>query len=368
MATIDRPCYITRNAVRRALDVKQAAYASDRIDRAIMAGSDAVEDTCQRHFYPIDGVRQFDWPNYQYTYPWVLYLDQWELAAQPTLFTTGSLLPTPVVIPEGSYICQPINDGPPFTSIELRRDMNVAFGYNTTPQLDIAITGTFGYWMRTNPAGQFTASVGEDDITVQVSDGALVDAGDVLIAGSERMIVTDTAYVDTSISFTSGITTAQANDNVGVVPDGTAFSAGEVILVDFEWMLIQNIVGNNVVVKRAWSGAVLATHSGGPIWAQRQLSVMRGQLGTTPASYDADTAIVTNAVPGLCQEMALAEALVWLAQEPTGFGGGPSPQKTTTALRQGGSLAEQSPGAGLPDIRYRLENSQYTRKARSRVI
>lgn len=63
---ITRPCYSTREQIRRALDVKQAAYNDEQIDRANESAADAVELLCQRNFYPHDGTRQFDWPNYQY--------------------------------------------------------------------------------------------------------------------------------------------------------------------------------------------------------------------------------------------------------------------------------------------------------------
>lgn len=367
MAIVNQPCYCTREQVRRALDVKQASYTDNQVDRAICAATDAAEGLTQRKFYPLDATRKWDWPNFQYSYPWRIWLDNYELAAPPTLVTTGSLLPVPIVIPSNAIICQPVNEGPPFTRIELRRDLNSAFGNNTTPQLDIAITGTYGYWMKTRPAGTFVAPVAPGDLTVSVSDGVSIGVGDVLISGTERMIAVDNNFVNTTITYT-GVATASQADNAITVPDGTKFTPGEVLQIDNEWMLILAITGNVMVVKRAWDASLLATHVGGTIYARRLLSVLRGQLGTTAASHLTGDAIVVSDVPSLVRQYAIAEAEVWLTQEPNAYGGASAQQKAVTNARGGFNVSEQPAGAGLPDLRMTLMNSKFTRKARSRVI
>jgi hypothetical protein len=367
MPVIYRPCYTTREQVRRAVDIKQSAYENDRVDRAVQAASDSVDGFCRRRFYPVNATRSFDWPNYQYAYPWRLWLDQWELAAPPTLLVSGSLLPVPVVIPSTNYICHPINSGPPFTSIELRRDLNSAFGNNPTPQLDIAITGTFGYWTQTRAAGTLVPSINATVTTFQVSDSVSAGVGDVLICGSERMIITDQNYVDTTIGF-AGLSTASASDNIVTVPDGTQFVNGEVLMADSEWIMVQMIAGNNLIVKRGFDGSVLAEHSGGTLYARRSLTVLRGALGTTGSAATAGSALAVSEIPGLVRELTIAEALVLLSQEPTAYGGSSAPQKVTSVNRGGFGVGESVPGAGLPDIRAQLLNSTLVRKARSRVI
>jgi hypothetical protein len=345
----------------RALDVQQAAYRSESVDRAIVAAAEAVDGLAQRRFFTEIKTCSWDWPNFQYTYPWKLWLEAQELAGQPTLVVSGSLEPIPTIIPSGDYILGPVNIGPPFTNIELRRDTNAAFGFGSTPQLDIAITGPFGYWDKTRLAGSLTAGIGTTDLVVSVSNANLVGVGDVLICGAERMVVWDANYVDTGIVFLTGITTAQASDRVGTVTDGTKFSRGEVIMVDFEWMMIVQIVGNNIVVKRAWDGSALATHAGGDIWAERSYSVLRGQLGTISATATTGTALSVSEVPGLIRELAIAESVVWLAQEPAGYSG-------ASAAQPQGSQNEPKPGAGLPDLRARVLNSKYTRNLRKRAV
>lgn len=367
MAIINQACYCTREQVRRALDVKLAAFNTGQVDRAICAGTDAVEQLTQRKFYLLDTTRKWDWPNFQYSYPWRLWLDNYELAAPPTMVTTGSLLPIPVVIPSSAIICHPVNEGPPFTRIELRRDMNSAFGYNTTPQLDIAITGTYGYWMRTRAAGTLASSAGTGDLTILVSDGISVGVGDVAIIDSERMIVTDSQFVDTTIIY-SGLSQASAADNIVMVVDGTRFSIGEVLQVDSEWMLIQGIIGNTMIVKRAWEGSILTAHGGGTLYARRQLSVLRGSLGTVAATHSNNAPIVVSDVPGIIRELAIAEAEIYLSQEPVAYGGAAMPMRATTSSRSGFNVSESVIGSGVSDLRNTVMNSKYTRKARTRVI
>jgi hypothetical protein len=361
MASIYRPCYCTREEVMRALDIRQAAYSRERIDRAVLSGAEAVDSLTQRKFFYETTTHSFDWPNYQYAYPWRIWLDNKEMAGTPSLFVTGSLLPIPVVIPVGSYIMQPINSGPPWTYIELRRDTNSAFGYNETPQLDIAITGPFGYWQRVRPAGSLAATVSSTSATtVTVSDGVSVGVGDTMNIDSERMIVTGSHYIDTTISF-AGLSTAQANDNIVNVADGTQFAEDETIQVDSEWLLIQSIQGNNLIVKRGWDASVLSSHTGGTIWARRSLSVLRGALGSVAATHTSGAAISVDETPGLIRQLAIAEAVVWLSQEPGAYGGASAPMQPS-------AQGEPAPGAGLPDLRNRVANSHYSRKARTRVI
>jgi hypothetical protein len=370
-STIYRPCYATREEVMRALDIKAAAYSSQQVDRKINAASDAVDAMCQRVFFPTDGTNRWDWPNYQYTYPWKLYFDQLEMAAQPTLVVTGSLLEVPVVIPSGNYIMEPVNEGPPFTWIELRRDLNSAFGSNDTPQLDIAITGTFGYWTKTTPVGMIAAAIADDVVTtVQMSAGPLAGAGtgDVLIVDAERMLVTDSQYVSTGITPISGCTSKSAADNTMVVADGTQFSPDEIILYDSELMLVQTVMGNNLIVKRAWSGSALATHSGSDLWANRLLTVQRGALGTTATSHTSDTNAYISTVPGLVKDVAIATALTGVANEPAAYAVQMAASWYGSNPRLEGSQRESAPGIGLPGLVAQLTDSIYVRKARSRVI
>lgn len=363
MATIYRPCYCTREEVRRALELKMAAYDNVRIDRAILAAAEAVEGLTQRRFYTEISTRKFDWPNFQYTYPWKLYLDQNELATNDTTLITvqtGSLLAVPVTIAGTDYILHPVNDGPPYTRLELRRDRSAAFGSNPTPQLDIAITGPFGYWMKTYSGGVLDGQVAVIDTSLKVHDSSLFDVGDVLGCGTEKMIVQDSAFVDTAVIF-SGLSEAKANDRVVSVADSSLFHVGEVLQADSEWLLIENILAaNRLVVRRGWDGSLLEAHTGGTLYARRQFTVLRAALGTTAAIYADNTALTVAEVPALVKELAIAEAVVWLTQEHGAYGG--------ASAQSAGAGREPVAGPGLPDIRDRVCNSRFTRKIRMRVV
>jgi hypothetical protein len=368
--TIDRPCYVTREDVARALDVKQASWNASQIDRQLMMASDGVEDTCKRIFYSTYTTCSFDWPNFQYAYPWRLWLDQHELAGQPTLFVTGTFLPEPVVIPVGNYICRPYNSGPPYTWIELRRDQSSAFGYNTTPQLDISITGPFGYWTNTLAAGSLAAAMTDTTSTaVQVSQGDIPGVGDVMVVDDERMIVQDKTAISTGVEFNAW-TTASNADNAWTFPSGTWYP-GEVLTIDQEKMLVLSVVGGVMTVRRAWDGTILAAHTSGVVYASRQLTVLRGSCGTTAATHIINAPVSIGAYPGLVKELATAEAIVGLTQEPSAWA---FDLESRTRVNQNvyggtghGQQREPAIGIGVTDLRDRCA-ARFGRQMRSRVI
>lgn len=365
---ISRPCYCTREEVRLALDIQQSAYADHKLDRALASGSGSVDRLCMRRFYTQIKTYHFDWPNYQYAYPWRLWLDERELAGVPTLIESGPFLTTPVQIPTANCLFLP-ETGPPYTEIQLRRDLNSTFGNNTTPQFDILITGPFGYWLNTLPAGTLAVALPDGTgTTLQASSGAFFDVGDTLIIDTESMLVTDSQYVNTTIQFSAGCTTASAADNTMTVPDGTKFSAGEIILIDSEWMLIQYIIGNSLIVKRAYSGSVLTTHTApGNVFAKRLFTVTRGALGSTAAAHLINAPMSIREIPELVKELSLAEAVVTLIQTPAGYANDSQATWMGQQQRGQGSQKEAWPGTGIPDLRQRCEEA-YARKARSRVI
>ena len=358
----------------RAIDITPAAYNATQVDRKIVSATEAVDGLCQRKFFPNDTTCTFDWPNFQYAYPWRLWLDQYEMAAQPTLVVSGTYLPEPVVIPTGSYYMDPINEGPPYNALQLRRDMDSSFGNNTTPQNDIGITGTFGYWMKTLPAGQLAAPITTlIQTTVQMNAGPLagVGVGDLMIVDSERMLVTDSNYITTGIVTTgAGGNSAQNSDNTLTVPDGTQFSAGEILLLDSEWMLLQAVFGNNLMVKRGWGGSVLSTHSNPAIWANRLLTVQRGMLGTAAATHLINAPVVINEIPGIVKDVAIASAIIGITNEPAAYAIlVPSySSQTGASMATMGSNAEAAPGVGYQGLLQLLMNSIYVRKIRTRVI
>jgi hypothetical protein len=353
--TVNRPCYVTREQVCRAADINFSARIYDAVDRAIESASENIDQFTNRRFYTATETNKWDYPNYQLTYPYRLWLDNKELAGQPTLVVTGAS-GTPVTIPSANYVLWPYT-GPPFTRLELRLDKTSAFGASPTPQQDIAITGPVGYWDRRKSAGAlaiaFSDTVGT---SAQITNGNLVGVGDVLIVDSERMLVQDKRMISTGVTWTTGVTTDVASDNLMVVPDSTVFAIGEVVRVDDERMLIADITGNTLVVKRAFDGTLLSDHSFGLVYANRLLTVTRGDLGSTAATHLIGAVPTTQLIPAPVRDLALAEAVVQTIDEVGAY-----------ASTHGGDGGGTGYGGSLPD-RWEEVGTGFGRQARIRAI
>jgi hypothetical protein len=355
--TISEPCYCTREDVKQALDIQLTARNDAQIDLAIDSASRDVEGELHRTFYPTIATHYFDWPNYQYAYPWRLWLNDMELADVtvnvPVLSSGG------VAIPNSSIFWEPVNQAPPYTYVELNRSTVAAFGVSATAQRDISITGTFGFWIRTNPAGALAAAMSDTtSTTIQITDSSKIGVGDNILIDAERLVVSGRSMVTTGqTQQTAGAGTASAADVALTVTDGTKYFTGEILLLDSERMLIIDIAGNVLTVKRAWDGSVLATHSGATIYALRQLTVTRGDLGTTATTHSNTAPINVAVVPSLVHELTLGIALNNLLQNQAGY-----------ARTQGqGAGAQTNIGQSLDEIRTRCYN-KFGRKARQRVI
>jgi hypothetical protein len=348
------PTYVTREMLKAFLDVKFTARNDPQVDLAIAASTRDVDKQMQRTFAPLTATRYFDWPNYQRTVPWRLWFDSWELADIPTTVTTGG-----VTIPLNQCFFEPVNAGPPYIYMELNRSTVAAFGAGSTPQHDIAITGTWGYALDSAPAGTLGAAVTNTTGTaITVSNAMAAGVGDLLLVDAERMLLADKAYISSGQTQQgTGCSTAASNDQILAVTDGTKYAIGEVVVLDAERMLILDIVGNNATVKRAWDGTALATHFAATIYAARQWTVVRAAAGTVAATHTNGTAITRHLPPPLITQLALAEAENHLLQGISGY------------ARTVGSADNARPvsGQALADIR-KITYQAYGRKARIRAV
>lgn len=356
--TATRPVYATREEVKAAADFKLTARNDAQIDRACESATDSVEGLLHRVFYPQLATRYFDWPNFQYAYPWRYWLDNKEIAditnPVPVVTTGGTVVPT------ADLIWRPENSAPPFTYLELNRSTNAGFGAGPTPQQDVAITATYGYWLKTTPGGALAAAVNDTtgtSVTVTNSIGAGV--GDLVTIDSERMLVTDKAMANTGLTQQGTGCGAANNADVALAlgtGNGSKVFVGETLLLDSERMLIVDIAGDTATVKRAWDGSVLATHTAASIYAPRTWSVQRGATGTTAATHLNSAPIVRALYPGLVKELAVGEALVEVRQQIGAY-----------AAAQGtGSATQKNIGQGLDDVRDRCY-ARFGRKARIRT-
>lgn len=347
--------YATREDVMHALDVKETTRNRRQIDDALEAASRSVEGQCHRRFYPVDATRYFDWPNFQYAYPWRIWFDQWELCAVPFSVTSGG-----VAIPISACNFEPINSGPPFSYVELRSDLSYSFGVGSTPQRDVAINGPWGYRITETGLGAITAAVSSTTATTISVDGATsaqVGVGSILRIDSERMLVTNRAQASTG---QTGTLTASKSDVALTVANGTAYAVDEVLTLDAERIRVDDVTGNVLTVERAYDGTVLAAHTSATIYAPRTLTVTRGALGTTADTHGNASTVYRFDAPGLVHQLTKAEAIWSLLQERSGW------------ARMSSASGSNSSGtpislAALNDLRAQTV-TEHGRKARQRVV
>lgn len=333
------PSYCTREAVKAVLDVAETARTNTQVDREIAAATEAVDGLLYRGRYGFsltDATRYFPWPELDSGGSWRLYLEQNGLIALTTLVAGG------VTIPTTSVYLEPINDGPPYTRLELVRNLNVSFGGGPTPQRQIAITGTWGYRDDREPAGTLVGAVNALTTAIVLSDSAAVGVGDLLICDNERMVVTGRAWVSTGSTLGgSGLTASNASTSL----TGPTVAVGEQLLIDAETMLVVDVAGSTTVVRRAWDGSTLASHANGAtIYADRGYVVARGTQGTAAASHADAATVEVHRPPALIRDLAIAEAITTLLQAQAGY---------ARTIRVSAEAAKEVIGHGLQDLRDR---------------
>lgn len=308
------PWYTTREEVKAAVNSADTTYNNRQVDRAIEDASRSVDDLCRRVFYPTLATRYFDWPTNLSPTTWRLWLDADEIISLTSLTSGGT------TIASSDYFLEPVNDGPPYTHIEIDLDSSAVFKTGDTHQRNIAATGLFGYGNDTVAAGALEAAIATTaTTTVDITDSSLIGVGSLLNIESERLIVTRRSMLDSGQNLGTSLTASAANTTVAV-GDGTVFREDETILIESERMRIVDISGNNLIVKRAQDGSVLAAHaSPQDIYVPRRLTVVRGVLGTTAATHADATAVTVQDYPGPVKALTVAEAINTIEQETSGY-------------------------------------------------
>jgi hypothetical protein len=347
--------YATRENVKAALDIRETARKNTEVDSAIDAASRTVEGYLNRTFYPVNATRYFDWPNYQYARSWRLYLEQNEVASVSALTSGG------VAISASNYFLEPINDGPPYTRIELKLNASEAFGKGTTHQRDVAITGVFiGCPVNDLISGTLVGAINASVTSIAVSDSGVIGVGSIIKVDSERMLVTEKVMKDTGVNIDAAdsLTASMADVSITASTLTSIPIVGETILINSERMLVVDVAGLIITVQRATDGSVLASHAANAdIFAPRTLTVTRAALGTSGASH-ADAAPVTrHEVPALIAEFTTALALNTLLQRSSGY----------ARMSGTGDNAQEFTGRGIAAIQSDAE-STYGRQARISAI
>lgn len=344
--TIERPCYCSRDDVKGAIDIKTSVLSDAQIDRAIASGADDIDGAMHRIFYPIDAIRFWDWPNYQYAQPWRFWFEEQDCCALTQLQSPGNSGGAGgVSIPLYQVLLRNANKKPgfPYTYMELDRSTVAAWGIAATPQHSIWGTGTWGFTADADQVATLTATIGTGDTTIALSNGAGCGAGDVLVIGysrgaapyplylgtagavqpylGERILVQDKTAVATGLTVSgTGCTSASSGDDQLSVTGTGALNKGEVVQLDGERMLIESITGGIATVQRSWDGTILATHTtGATVYAYRQLTVQRGVLGTTAASANSGTGVFRHRPPQLIRDLNIAIGADQVLQELSGY-------------------------------------------------
>jgi hypothetical protein len=379
--TVYEVAYCSREDSLRAIDFKDGitTEVQGKTDRAIQSISRNIEGHLHRLFYPWDGTKWFDFPNYQYTSPWSLYLDRNDVLCL-TDFSSGG-----VAIPLNTCFLRPANKRPgfPYTKIELDRSSGSTFGgQSATPQNAIMGVGTWGFTADADPAGTLTASVNASATDILISDASQMGVGDLLILGygrgeapfpddtlghaglirpyvGERVLVSNRQAADTGLAQSGAgcSTVSTADAQLQWTGTGTAPAQGEVLLLDSEQMLVQFVVDGVATVERAWNGTVLQAHDDAEIWAYRSLYVQRGFQGTAAASWPEGTAVYRHRVPQMIRDLAIGESVNRILQETSGY----------SRMVGSGDAARPASGMALADL-WEECRTEYGRQARSRAI
>lgn len=352
---MQQPWYATREQVKRALDSAETARTNAQVDRAIAAASRSIEQLCHRVFHPWDGTRYLGFPRRNANSSWRIWLDENDLVSLTTLTSGGT------TITSADYFLEPVNSGPPYTSIEVDLSSNSVFASGDTWQHSIVLTGTWGWWDEQEQVGTLADDLDAsltDTATITWTDSADIGVGSILKIDSERVVVAETSFVD-SLQNTGGALTASAANVTVTVSDGTGFYVGEVIRIDSERMLVVDTSSTTLTVKRAWDGSVLAAHNtAADVYGLTGIQIARAQLGTTLAAHTTSDVVYRYVVPPLINDLCVAEALAQLQNEQSAY------------ARDGGGSGEGSfgpAGKGLNGLRSAVKAS-YGRKARTMAI
>lgn len=305
----DGVAYCTVEQVQDTLDQADALRLNRRIADGCRAGTRAVEGELHRRFYPLTATRYLDPRRVSGETLWVNDIDN-EIISLTSLTVDGTLYT------EGTdYYLDYI--GPPYTAIRLLRDAGRS--WSTDERGNVAV-GVFGGSANTEPAGALAAAVSDTTGTaVTVTDSSLLGVGDLLAVDSERVTVSAKSLVTTTATVTGSVA---ADESVTTIPvsSGALVHAGEMILVGAERLYVEDVVGNNLIARRAQNGSVLAAHvNTDVVYAPRLLTVRRGAAGTTAAQHLTAATLVRNLPPSQVTEAALAVAINYVEQGKAGY-------------------------------------------------
>lgn len=313
IGTPEEVAYCTREQVQNTLDQADALRLNSRIDDACRAGSRDLEGVLHRRFWPQTATRYLEPRRVAGDTLWVNDIDC-------EIITCASLVVDGTTLVEGTdfFLELPGGQGPPYTAIRMLRTSSASW---SVEQRGNVFTGTVGGSANTAPAGALAAAITTSTATsATVTDSSLVGVGDLLLVDSERLLVQNKSLVTTTATVTGSVA---ADESVTTIPvsSGALVNAGEMILSGAERMYVEDVVGNNLIVKRAQNGSVLEAHANADVvYAPRLLTVKRGAAGTTAAQHLTAATVVRNLPPSQVTEAAAALAINYLEQGKAAYG------------------------------------------------
>lgn len=352
------PWYATREMVKGASDVKETAQLNDAIDRNLERNAREAEQMLGwLHFYPVLATRYFDWPDQQQGSPWNLWMNDNPLHSLTAVTSGGDAL-----VVGTDVLLEPANRGAPYSCVRINSESSAAWSSGASGfQRAVALTGLWCWGAhRYANAGTLTAAIASvDTVNVDVSNSAAIGVGDLVQIDTERCVVTGKLEIDTGVNSTGSLSDSMAARAL-TVPSGPAFAAGEIITIDTESMRVERVLGNTLVVKRAWDGTVLAAHNtNSDIYAARRLVVRRGFGGTTAATHLIAAAISRWIPPLSLTEWVLAETQNSIAQENNAW----------ARVIGAGEAEREAFARGLVDLRKRVKAGGLSRtRGRKAVI
>ena len=337
--------YATRESILEALDIKLSSRSTKRIDRNLESTSRKIDDLLRRKYYPQIGTRYFEYPSHFNYEAYRLWLRQNEVLSITTLTSGG------VEIPSTDYFLEPSDSGPPYESIEIDRSSDSIFQAGDTPQRSISIEGIFGANNSEELVATTSGVIASSHLYLTFGDASELGVGDTVHIEDEYLFLTERYFVDSTQNIQADLANSKAETTVAVT-DGSTFFIGERVLVNAERMLIVDVVGNNLVVRRAWDGTVLGSHTNGDdLYVDRQFRVSRGELGTIAASHADGLNVYKLVFPGPIRSLCIAETLDLFAQEESGYA-------RTIGEGEG---AQEHAGKGLNALRKEVKR-EYGRK------
>lgn len=312
--------YTTRERVMRAADIRASAYRNEEIDLAIESASRAIDKLCRRGdetrpgFAPWTGTLSFDWPSSAHGNTG----SSFRLFLSPhSLLTLTSASSGGTSITSNAY-GSPVESGAPYPALSVDRNSSSALSPgNGAGQRSASITGVWcGCLADERGRTTWTLGASASSSTGTLTVNAPFGVGQILRIGDERLIVNDRAW---AASGQTGTLAASQSAETLAVSDGSVFFPGEELILDSERVWIRDVVGNNLIVRRAISGSTLAAHTGAAIQWSRTAYCERGALGTAAAAHSSGDRVYFHKVPPLIEQLATAYALQQRAQESASY-------------------------------------------------